>query len=112
MGDGCRLVFQERVGPAFENATFDRDSQLGALRIQNDFEILTFQAFANSVRLAEQMHVTISGHLTNKDHASSGNRQQLGEHDKSRWQFLKSLAPGIVSRLRLGWSWRYSGRSS
>ena len=74
MGDECRLVFQERIRPAFEDAAFDVDSELCALRIQNNLNILTFQTFANSVGLAEQMNVTMSGHLPNKGHASSGNR--------------------------------------
>lgn len=82
MGDECRLVFQERIRPAFEDATFDIDRRLGALRIQNDFEILIFQMFANPVGLVEQMNVTLSGHLTNKGYMSSSNRQGFGGHDE------------------------------
>jgi len=44
MGDGCRLLpfdrlrapLQERIRPAFEDTSFDIDSELCALRIQND----------------------------------------------------------------------------
>ena len=52
MGDGCRLVFQERIDPAFEDAPFDIDGQMCALGIQNDLNILTFQSLANAEGLA------------------------------------------------------------
>ena len=74
MGDECRLVFQERIRPAFEDAPFDIDSQVRALRIQDNFNILTFQTFANAECLAEQMDLAVNGDLTNEGHPPSGNR--------------------------------------
>ena len=55
------------------DASFDIDGELCALRIQNNFDILTFQAFANAVGLTEQVNVTIGCDLPNKGHSSSGN---------------------------------------
>ena len=74
MGDECRLVFQKRICPAFEDAALYIDGEMCPLGIQNNFNILTFQAFANTECLAEQMDFAVNGHLTNESYASSSNR--------------------------------------
>jgi len=63
MGNGCQLVFQERIRPAFENVPFDIDRQVCVLCIQDNLNKLMFQAFANAECLAEQMDLAVSGHL-------------------------------------------------
>jgi hypothetical protein len=71
MGDKCRLVFQERICPAFEDVSFDIDSQVCVLGIQDNLNKLMFQAFTNAECLAEQIDLA--------------------------WKFLKSITrPGIL----------------
>lgn len=87
MGDECRLVFQIRICAAFEDATFDIDGEMCPLRIQNDLNILTFQAFANTERLAEQMDVAVNCNCSRQN----GLRQE-GQNRRTHQlhQFLKS----------------------
>ena len=91
MGNGCRLVLQERIRPALEDASFNVDGELCALRIQNGFDILTFQSLADAVGLTEQMNITMRCDLANEGHTSSGNGQWLGWHHIARGQFLQFL---------------------
>jgi len=93
MGGGCRLVFQERIGPAFEDAAFDIHSQFRTLRVQDNLNILAFQAFANAERLAEQLDIAVNGDLTNERHATRSDRQSVREYSKTCRQFLEFLAP-------------------
>ena len=59
MGQQCRLGFQERIGPALEDAALPIDRQLPTSGVQDDLNIFSFQAFANLEGLAEQMDVAI-----------------------------------------------------
>jgi hypothetical protein len=96
MGDECRLVFQERIRPAFEDTPFNIDCQLSTLCIQDNLNILTFQPLANTEHLTEQMNFAMNGYLPNEGHATSSNRQRVGRHNETRRQFLKFLAPPIL----------------
>jgi hypothetical protein len=58
-------VLQERIRPAFEDAPFDIHSQVRALRIQDNLNLLDIQTFANAECLAEQMNLAVNGHLAN-----------------------------------------------
>lgn len=48
-----RLFLQERIREAFEDATLTIDSEVSSLRIQQDFNIFTFEPFADKESLAE-----------------------------------------------------------
>src|SRR5574341_2055826 len=98
MGDESRLVFQERIGPAFEDASFDIDCQLSTLCIQDNLNILTFQSLANTEGLTEQMDFAMNGHLPNEGYATSSNGQSVGRYNETRRYFLKLLAPSILFR--------------
>lgn len=74
MGDGCRLVFQERIRPAFEDASFDIDFQVCVLRIQDNLNKLMFQTFANAECLAEQMDIAVNSYLTDEGYTTSSDR--------------------------------------
>ena len=96
MGDGCRLVLQERIRPAFEDATFDIDGQTCALGIQNNLNVLAFQAFTNVEGLTEQVNLAMHGHLPNKSYATCCDWQGFGWHNKTWRQHLKFLASSIL----------------
>ena len=82
-GDGCRLALQERIGPALEDTPFDVHSQLCALRIQDNLNILTLQSFANAEGLAKQMDLAMNCNLANEGHVTRRDRQSVSGHRQS-----------------------------
>ena len=61
-----RLLFQERIGPAFEHLPLAINSQIAVLSVQDGFDIFTFQTLADFEGLTKQMDVAIRRDLTNK----------------------------------------------
>lgn len=57
MGHQCRLRFHERIGPAFDDAALDIDSELRSLGIEHGFDELTFPPFADLESQPKQMNI-------------------------------------------------------
>ena len=56
--------------------------------IQDDFEILAFEALADPEGLAEQMNVAVRRDHADESDATGSNGQQFGWHSETRRQLL------------------------
>jgi hypothetical protein len=59
MDTAMTVTFQEWIEPTLVDPTLAMYSQVSALGIAKDFNILSFQSFANLEGLAEQMDIAV-----------------------------------------------------
>ena len=74
------------------------NSEVSAFGIQQDFNIFTFEPFANKEGLAEQMHIAVFCDLTEEGDSPSSNGKRLMRDQIVGGQFSQFGSSAILHR--------------
>ena len=93
-----RLLLQEWIGKTLEDATLAIDSEVSAFRIQQDFNIFSFEPFADEECLAEQMYIAMFCDLAEEGDSASRNGKRFVRDRVIERQLAKLAASAILDR--------------
>ena len=91
-------MFQERIRKALEDATLTINGEMSVFRVQQNFNIFTFEPSADKEGLAEQMDIAIGCDLTKESDSSSGNGKRLVRDQIIERQLTKFGSSAILYR--------------
>jgi hypothetical protein len=94
-----RLLLDERIGLAFENALLPTSREVRALSVKHHLNVLTLQAFADPEVLAEQMDVAEWGDLPNESHQAGWNPERLQRNEIVGRRFFGACGAGDIGRV-------------
>ena len=75
--------------------------------VQDSFEILPFEAFANPEGLTEQVNVAMRRNHADKGDATGSNGQQFDGHAETRWQLLQFLSSPVLLGGQAAQAWMH-----